>query len=311
MDMLENMRLFVRVVESGGFTAAAQQIDGTTARVSRAVSHLEQHLGVRLLYRTTRHLALTESGKRYFERCQGILYELDFADAEARNTLQRPQGQLSLHCVMGFGQAHVIPAVVQYQKLNPDVSIDLTLSQSMPNLIEEGYDLSLTAVPALADSAYVSQTLGSSYSILVAAPAYLEAHGMPERTTDLASHRCLTICSPNVISSAWQLEGRHDNVRVDIPASPFRVNMPEAMRYALRAGTGIGPLSVYSALEDIRGGELVRVLPQYRLQILNVYAVYPSRRYLDAKVSSFVEYLRETVTPVLVEEALEIERLTR
>ena len=162
MDMLENMRLFVRVVEAGSFTAVAKEIDATTAQVSRAVSNLEAHVQTRLLHRTTRHLGLTESGERYFERAKSILAEIDYANAEARNALLRPSGKMRIHAMTGLGQSHVVSSIVRYQEDNPDVSVELTLAQRMPNLVEEGYDVSIVTASQLPDSGYVAQTCGTS-----------------------------------------------------------------------------------------------------------------------------------------------------
>src|ERR1700709_420260 len=181
MDTLEGIRMFVRVVEAGSFTAAARQIDATTAQASRLISALEEQLQVRLLHRTTRHLALSDSGQRYYERIKPILVELDMADAEAQKSLGCPSGTLRIHSVPGLGQSHVTDAVVKYQQDYPDVLVELTMSQRVPNLVEEGYDVSMLAATGLPDSAYVRQTFGSSYSVLVASKEYLRRHGTPTK----------------------------------------------------------------------------------------------------------------------------------
>jgi DNA-binding transcriptional LysR family regulator len=310
VNVLEGMRSFVRVVEAGSFTAAAYQIDETTAQMSRAVSTLEKHLGVRLLHRTTRHMSLTDAGERYFGRVKEILSEVDFAADEARNALARPYGRLRIHSVLGLGQSHVTSTIVQYQLLNPEVAIEFSLSQKIPNLVEDGIDISLLAMPELPDSGYIAQTFGSSYSILVASPEYIARAGSPGNLSDLSRHTCLTLELPNATPGKWHMQGPDGECDLDLPPSPFQANMPEAVRLAARAGAGIGPLTVYSAIEDIRAGRLVRVLPKYRLQKLNVYAVYPSKHYLDAKVSTFLQHLRLTLPPALEDELREIEQLT-
>lgn len=292
MDMLENMRLFVRVVEAGSFTAVAREIAATTAQVSRAVSNLEAHVQTRLLHRTTRHLGLTESGQRYFERLKSILAEIDHANAEARNALLKPSGRMRIHAMTGLGQSHVVPAVVRYQDDNPEVSVDLTLAQRMPNLVEEGYDVSIVTAAQLPDSGYVAQTCGESCSVLVASRDYLARHGTPKTPDDLLKHVCLRLDTPSSPGGEWRLE-RNDGEEqhFDLPPSPFQVNVPDALAVALRSG------------------RLVRVLPNYRLHTIHVYAVYASRRYLDAKTRTFLDHLRTTLTPALAHDLVELERL--
>ncbi|WP_070105856.1 LysR family transcriptional regulator [Burkholderia plantarii] len=310
MDMLENMRLFVRVVEAGSFTAVAKEIAATTAQVSRAVSNLEAHVQTRLLHRTTRHLGLTESGQRYFERSKSILAEIDHANAEARNALLKPSGRMRIHAMTGLGQSHVVPAVARYQEDNPEVSIELTLAQRMPNLVEEGYDVSIVTASQLPDSGYVAQTCGESCSVLVASRDYLARHGVPKTPDDLLKHVCLRLDTPSSPGGEWRLESDDgDERRFELPTSPFQVNVPDALAVALRLGRGIGSIALYTALDDLRSGRLVRVLPNYRLHTIHVYAVYATRRYLDAKTRTFLDHLRTTLTPALANDLVELARL--
>jgi DNA-binding transcriptional LysR family regulator len=311
MDMLENMRTFVRVVEAGSFTAAARRMDTSTGMVSRAVSQLEGHLETRLLQRTTRHLALTESGRRYFERVRPILGDVDEANAEARNALVRPYGRLRVHAMPGLGQRHVTASVVAYRERYADVGVELTLSQRLPNLVEEGYDVSVLSAASLPDSGYIAQPIGMSYSVLVASPAWLARHGVPRTPADLAKHACVGLDTPAAPAHEWRLQGP-DGESVHALGEPaLQLNEPEALAVALRAGSGIGSLAIYSVIDDLRAGTLVRVLPDYRLQALNVYAVYVSRVYVDARIRTFVEHLRATLGPALCNEEQEIGQLVR
>ncbi|NDV75264.1 LysR family transcriptional regulator [Burkholderia cenocepacia] len=288
MDMLENMRTFVRVVQAGSFSAVAKQTDVATAQVSRAVASLEAYAQIRLLNRTTRKIALTDSGRRYFERLQSILGDADQANAEARNALVRPYGRLRVHTMPGLGQSHVTASAVAYRARFPDVAIEMTYSQRMPNLVEEGYDVSVVTAASLPDSACIAHSCGTSFSVLVASPAYL------------ARHTCLRLDTPAEANGEWLLHGAGGQaVSHAVTAAPFHANAPEAMSIALRAGLGIGSLAIYSAIDDLRSGRLVRVLPDYRLTMLDVYAMYASRRFLDAKVRTFVDHLRATLSPAL------------
>ena len=310
MDILEGIRTFVRVVEAGSFTAAARQINASTAQVSRLISALENRLQVRLLHRTTRHLALSESGHRYYEKVKAILADLDLADAEAQRDLARPSGTLRVHSVLGLGQSHVTDVVVKYQAAYPDVSVELTMSQRVPSLVEEGYDVSMYAATDLPDSAYVTQAFGSSQSILVASREYLRRSGTPTKISDLAGHACLQLALPNVSPEEWRFQGVEGESVFRLVSSRFQTNLPDALRLAVQSGMGIGPLATYSALEGIRRGSLVRVLPEYQLQTLNVYAIYPSKRYVDAKVRAFLEHLRSSLSPALLSDRHDLDLLT-
>ncbi len=168
MDTLQNMRVFVRVVDAGSFTAAAQQMNSTTAYASRAVSDLEAHLRTRLLNRTTRRIALTEAGERYLQRCEQILAYVDQAEAEAGDAHARPSGKLKVHCFTSLGQHYLVPAIARYRERYPDVHVELTLAQRMPDLLDEGYDVAIVVGRDLPDSGLVSQRLGESHSVVCA-----------------------------------------------------------------------------------------------------------------------------------------------
>ncbi|MEI6000450.1 LysR family transcriptional regulator [Paraburkholderia bengalensis] len=303
-DIVGSMRIFVRVVETGSFTAVAKENDVTAAQISRAVTSLEEQLHTAVLHRTTRHLSLTEAGSRFYERAKVILADLDAATDEARNASVSPAGKLRLHCAPGLAQSTVAAALVGYQMRYPDVSVELKIEQSMPNLVEEGYDVSLISATQLPDSIYVAQTLGAAWAVMVASPDYVKQHGMPLTREDLAAHRLLELESPASPSREWHIESAHDAHVVTLAKAPMHINVPDVLRAALLAGAGIGTLATYSVADDLAAGTLVRVLPQYRLKPFTVFAVYPSRRYLEAKVRTLLDHLRSTLTPAL-EQAIE------
>jgi DNA-binding transcriptional LysR family regulator len=294
------MRIFTRVAEEGSFTGAAQRLDTSTGSVSRAVGHLEAHLRTRLLNRNTRSVSLTESGQRYLQRCQQILAELDHAEAEAADAQVHPSGRLRVHAMPTFGQTYLVPAVMSYQQRYPSVSIDLTLSEHVPQIIDEGYDVAIQlSTTQLPDSALVSQRLGTSHSVLCASPAYLRKHGTPRRVAALARHACLQLVTSLFPRDRWELDGPGGRETVELAPTTFQVNLPDALGTALRECKGIGALPMPSAVAALKSGSLVRVLPEYQLQTLNAYVVYPSRQYLSAKVGTFVEFLREVVPQAL------------
>jgi DNA-binding transcriptional LysR family regulator len=309
MDTLQNMRLFVRVVEAGSFTAAAQLAGTTTAQVSRAVSDLESHLRTRLLNRTTRRLAMTDAGERYMHRCEQILAYVEEAEAEAGDAHANPSGKLKVHAMTSLGQHYVVPLVSQYCQRYGDVHVDLTLAQRVPDLLDEGYDVALIQAAALPDSGLVSQHLGSVNSVVCASPGYIERHGQPRALADLNRHVCLSLVSPLGPAGAWRFDGPHGTEIVELGSARFTVNVAEAMAVALRDGMGIGVLPSSTALPYMRAGTLVRLFRGYTLQELQIYAVYASRRYLDAKIRTWVDFLRDELPTTLAIDGDSLERV--
>ncbi|OAJ52337.1 LysR family transcriptional regulator [Paraburkholderia ginsengiterrae] len=304
MDTLQNMRVFVRVVEAGSFTAAAQSLNSTTGAMSRAVSELEAHLRTRLLNRSTRRLALTTAGERYLQRCQQILADVDTAEEEASCAHERPSGALRMHSFASIGQHYVLPAISRYRTLYPEVTVELTLSQRMPDLFEGSADVAVIGASTLPDSDLVSLPLGTTFSILCASPAYVRAHGAPQKPADLARHECLILHTPAFSPHEWVLDGPNGSEMMEVNG-PVQVNIAESLIAAIREGMGIGMVPLYSAISGLRDGTLVRVLPEHTAQKMNVYALYPSRKFIDAKTRTWVEFLRTHLPEVIArDEAL-------
>ncbi|ALS58734.1 LysR family transcriptional regulator [Pandoraea norimbergensis] len=300
MNTLKNMRIFVRVADAASFAGAARALDMTTPQASKAVSELEAHLRTRLLHRTTRKLALTDAGHRYLARCREILSMVEDSEAEAGAASAAPSGTLRLHAPASFGQVFVIPALARFLEQHPDVQADLILSSRVPDLLEQNIDVSLRLATAqLPDSGLVSTRICRMASVLCAAPLYLEMNGVPGSLDELAQHTQVRLIAPHYSVDHWHFEGPDGRVKIPVPAGRLRVNTADSLAAALISGCGVGPVPLLSALPALRSGALVRVLPDYELQGTNVYAVYASRLYLDAKVKSWIEFLR-----VFVEQAL-------
>lgn len=311
MDKLYNMSVFAKVVEMGSFTAVANHLDTTVGNISRAVSVLEESLDTRLMQRSTRRLVITDAGRRFYDRCVAILTDVEHAEAEARDALLEPRGTLRVHSVPGLGRKLVTRAVMAYREAYPEVSVDLLLSQRMPNLLEEQLDVGVVITRTLPDSAYVSQKIGVSHCILAAAPAYLARRPAPQCPEDLIDHSCVLLGTVDYAPDEWHLESVSGSANEDATFRPtgshFSVNDMDSMAQALRDGAGIGLLAAFSAMDDLRSGALVRVLPQYHTQVRNVYAVYPSRQFVDAKIKRFVEALKTHVGEHLDAYARELE----
>lgn len=290
MDMLQAMRAFVRVTDAGSFTAAAAQANTSTAQVSRQVSELENQLQARLLHRTTRRLALTEVGARFLEQSRQILAQLDQAQQEACGAHLTPRGHLRVHSTTGLGIQLLATLASRYSELYPDVSLELLLSQRQPDLLGEGLDVVITLSRELPDSELIAQPLGSVFNLICAAPSYLRQHGVPRCPQDLQQHRCLRLVDP-VCADQWEFTGG-DGVYRFQPGDRFKVNVAEAMASAAEAGMGICLLPDYVAAPALRRGTLVRLLPDFRLQQKSIYALYPSRHFLDAKIKTWLDFLK-------------------
>jgi DNA-binding transcriptional LysR family regulator len=298
LDTLQNMRAFTRIVVTGSFTAAARSLGTTTGVMSRAISELEAHLRTRLLNRSTRRLALTPAGERYLQRCQRILADLDAAEEEAHSAHECPAGTLRMFSFASIGQHYVLPAISKYRAQYPEVMVELTLSQSTPDLLGGGSDVAVVVAPSLPDSEMVSHLLASTCSILCASPDYLRSRGTPQQPGDLAQHQCLTLNTPAFPKYEWLLEGPNGSELLRV-RGPLQVNIAESLAVAIREGMGIGMLPLYAAVEGLRNGTLVRVLPDHTLQKMNIYALYASRKFTDAKVRTWVDLLRVHLPAVI------------
>lgn len=297
------MRIFLAVSDTGGFTAAARELNMTTANVSRAVAALEEHLRTRLLQRSTRRLALTEAGERYQHRCRGILGQIAEAEAEAMAAVDEAVGKLKLHAMVGVGMHYVIDLIATYRAAHPNVRFELWLSNRVPDLIAESYDMALVLARRLPDSNYISHRLGTIYSVLCASPGYLARKGTPRHPNDLAQHDCLIMSSLAYPDARWQLSGPDGEHCVDFKEPTLELNSIDAMGRSITAGLGIGVLPSYSAVAGLRSGALVQVLSNYELHRLDLYALMPSRLFRDAKARTWLEHLQVRLPAALAAEA--------
>lgn len=290
MDTLQNMRMFARVAESGSFTAAARSLNLSTGAISRAVSELETHVRASLLHRSTRRLSLTTVGEQYLQCCRQILTDIHNAEDEASGAHARPTGTFRMHCFPSIGQRYMLQAISAYRMQYPSVAINLTLSENPPDLFGGTSDLTIVSALSLPDSKLISRYLGSTYSILCASPGYLGQHGTPENPEDLAHHDCVMLNTPGVSEREWPIEGP-DGKELLLVKGQIQVNIPESVVGAIRENMGIGPVPMHFAVEGLLDGSLVRVLPRYTLQATNFYALFTSRKFLDAKTRTWLDLL--------------------
>lgn len=302
--LLHAMTAFLRVVDAGSFTAAAAQMALTTAQVSRLVSELEKRLQAKLLQRTTRRLVLTGVGERYAHQCRSILELVAEAESGVGGTNVEPSGRLRVRCMAAFGERYVVPLVARYCARHPQVKVEYSTSQYAPDLVAEGVDVSVYLAQSLPDSNLVALRLGESHGLLCAAPAYLERHGPPASVEALADHACLRIVNPST-TPQWTLTDGQRTYLLD-PGGPLTGDNPEVVVHAACSGLGVALLPLFSAVDRIRSGELVNVLPGWRSPQIGVYLLMPSRQFLEAKTRAWIELLKAELPAALERDAANV-----
>jgi DNA-binding transcriptional LysR family regulator len=286
MDKLRAMATFVRIVESGSLTAAAERLDTSLTSVVRALSALEQSLGVRLLNRTTRRIALTDEGREYFERCRHLLAEVEEAEAALSARRVEPSGRLAVTAPVMFGRMHVGPVVTDFLAAYPQMRAELLLLDRVVDLLEEGIDVAIR-IGSLPDSSLVAIPLGSTQRVVCASPDYLARCGTPGRPADLAGHRCIRFTG---LSSGTEWEfGRGKRQRVTI-ADIFATNQIDAALDACAKGLGCGRFLAYQVHDLLTSGRLVRVLPDDELEPVPVSLAYAHSRLLSPRIRAFIDW---------------------
>jgi DNA-binding transcriptional LysR family regulator len=288
MDRFQEMRVFVAVVEAGSFVGASDALEMSKAAVSRLVSDLETRLGVRLLHRTTRKLSLTEEGEVFHARCKELLSALDEAEAEVTERTGQAVGVIKVSAPFSFGLLQLAPLWGPFLAANPNVGLELTLSDRLVDLVEEGFDLAVR-ITRLQASTLVSRQLSSTRLVLCAAPSYLQAHGTPQHPSELAKHQVLAY-SLMVAGDVWEFEGPDGTVSVRVQPR-MRSNSGDTCRAVALAGQGIILQPTFLVGEDLRSGALVELLPDYHSIEIGVYAVYPTRKHVLPKVRLLIDYL--------------------
>ncbi|WP_431820677.1 LysR family transcriptional regulator [Burkholderia sp. F1] len=291
MDTLVSMNVFRYVVEVGSFVGAAERMQMSAAMASKHVMHLEQQLGARLLHRTTRRVAPTEAGREYYERLVQALSELDEAGQAVGAASVVPQGRLRVTSLSAFGLRHVMQAVTDYADRYPDVTVEITLSDRVVELIDEGYDVAVRAAPSgLKSSSLVARQIATAHIMLVASPDYLDKRGTPQTIADLANHNYLRRDTNATMLDAMVTDAAAAS-RVNLNGNLI-VNHLEGLRAAVLGGAGIALLGTEVVGDDLEAGRLVPVLlDAVPPRELPIYAVYASRRHVSAKVRSFVDFL--------------------
>jgi len=282
--------VFVAVVENSGFSAAARTLGISKSAVSKRINQLEAHLGVRLLHRTTRKLSLTEAGERYFAHASQALAAAGQAEDAVTELQGEPQGQLRISAPMSFGRLHVAPLVPKFLKRCPKLQIDLVMDDRKVDLVAGGFDVAIRAgnLPA---STLIARKLAPVHQVLCASPDYIDRYDRPGTPAELSGHNCV-LYSYSSDADEWTLIGEGGPETVTVSGS-YQVNNSEALLEALREGIGIGRLPTFVAGPDLKTGRLVKLFESYRLPDFTIYAVFPERQYLPAKVRAFLDFAIE------------------
>jgi len=292
---MDGLNIFVKVVETGGFSAAARALGLSKSQVSKQVSRLEDRLGVRLLQRTTRKMSLTEEGGAFYDRARQILDDIIDAEDAVTHLSATPKGTLRISMPTIFGNRHLMPLLPEFMKLYPDLKIETDLNDRVVDVVNDQFDLAVR-ITVLPDLSLIAKKLAPVRMVVCASPDYWAKNGTPGTPEDLKDHQCLLYTNLTT-RNEWHFHekgGRHMRIKIN---GGFRSNNDDSLRAAALAGLGVfyGPAYVLS--EDICSNRLEPVLADYVKQDLNMYIVYPNKQYLSSKVRAFVDFLTEHFGP--------------
>jgi DNA-binding transcriptional LysR family regulator len=285
MDRMAAMATFAKVVEAGGFAAAARKLKMSPSTVTEHIQSLETRLGVRLLNRSTRKLSVTDVGKSYYERCLQILADADDADNVVQASQSTPRGKLNLNASVAIPPL-LAPVIAEFTALYPEVTLSVNMSDRMLDIVEEGFDLAIRIMP-VPESSLIVKAIGTFRLVLCGAPDYFTARGTPAVPDDLISHNCLNFAS-SPWGGDWRFSGPDGEQTVAVSGN-METNSANALRLAAVNGQGLALLPGFLVVDEIRSGRLVPVLAKFLRTEHSIYAVYPHRHHLSAKVRSFLD----------------------
>ena len=292
IDRIEDIRLFLRVLDLGSISAAARTLDLSPAVASQRLKRLEEALGVRLLQRSTRQLKVTPEGAALAERGRPLIEDLEALTSDLRQSAEEVSGTLRVTLPAAFGRQYISPLMPEFLARHPRLRLSIDLSDAMQDLVAEGFDLGLR-IGTLEDSSLIAKRLADNRRVLCASPDYLERRGAPGTPGDLEQHDCLLMVGAKGPRDRWTLlspDGSETTVRV---RGPFESNMGEVIRDAALAGLGISLHSTWHVCDDLKAGRLELVLPDYRIPDSAIYAVMPQRRLMLPRVRAFIDFVVE------------------
>lgn len=287
--LLDNLRLFLMIVEKGGMATAGREFGLSPARVSERLSNLERHYGVSLLNRTTRSISLTEEGHELAKSAKNILSEVDDLQARIKLGHEQISGMIHISATIDFGRSKVAPILDSFMKEHPDIDINLTLTDGNVDLVADGIDLAFR-FGNLEDSSLHYKRLGENKRLVCASPAYIKKHGMPKHPFDLVEHNCLLVTFGNYIDRHWRFMVDGQAKRVSVKGKRI-ANNGELIADWCRAGHGIAFKSEWDVREDIKAGNLVEVLKEFRMPPATFQIVYPENAIKTRRIKLLVDYI--------------------
>jgi DNA-binding transcriptional LysR family regulator len=288
VNKLQAIKAFTHVAERRGFTAAAKKLGMSASAVTKSIARLEDELGTQLFNRTTRRIALTDSGQDFYERCVRILTELEDAETSIRESTATPQGRVRIVMPFSFGRVTFVPMLPEFYRRYPDIVLDVSFSDRAVDLIQEGYDLAVRTGD-LSDSRLIRRVLTKGPMLTVAAPKYLDLHGRPKTPADLVKHNCVL----GRFGPEWTFRngsGGHINVRVN---GNVWLWSGDAVREAAVAGVGIARSTRWLFRKDLEAGLVESVLEDYAVDGVPVSVLYPAKRHMARKLAAVIEFLVE------------------
>lgn len=304
MDKFNDINIFVRSAQTRSFSVAAQQLGMSPSAVSKAVMRLEESLGIRLMNRTTRKITLTDDGAAFYERCRQILGELEEAELQVTRSQATPTGTLRVDITSELGRLRIIPALPKFLSRYPDLKLDISLSNRITDLIEEGID-AVVRIGVGPDSSLIMHGLGTARFIVCAAPNYLRRSGIPQTLEDIKHHNCISFVSPwtgRVFD--WQFQQDGQEIRLPVEGN-LCLNNGESILDVALAGVGLVQIYNYIASEAIARGKLKPVLEKYVAPGSPISVVYPQKRHLSAKIRAFVDFMSELMAQLRQQKIVE------
>ncbi len=298
MDKLSSMNAFLHVARDRSFTRAAEKLGISRAMVSKHIARLEDELGTRLFNRSTHGISITESGRAYRARCAQILADIEELEAEVGAFDQTPRGVVRVGAPPTLGTFHIAPAVADYIERYPHIRVDLVMSERAMDPIEEGLEL-IIWLGEPPDSNYILRRLATTRYVACAAPEYLDCRGRPSTPAELAEHNCLRHSVPG-IGADWvfEVDGEASEIKVQ---GNFKTSLANAIRHVAVGGLGIAYLPTYIVGNDIKAGRLEQLLPGFSPAPVPIYAIYPHRRHLSAKVRTFLDFVSERLDATITQ----------
>ena len=295
MQKINDMSVFVAVIENMNMTRAGEILGMSSAVVSKRILNLEKRLGVRLLNRSTRRMTPTEEGTIYYHRCKTILEEIENTELALSGMQKQPKGILKISAPASFGRKHISPILTKFLSMYPDVDLQIQLTDKVVDILEEGLDMAIR-IGHLDDSNLVARKLSPNCRVLCASHQYLQQFGTPQSPQDLSHHSCLLLGAIGTTHQSWSFTQDKQMTKVRVQGRIVS-NNGEVLRDGVLGGLGIAQKSTWDVGEDLKNGTIVRVLPDYSLGQTDIYALYPHRLHLSSKVRVWVDFLVDHFGP--------------